>query len=524
MAVFSELGLAPHLMDAITEMGFTEPTPIQAQMIPLVLEGKRDCIGVAATGTGKTAAFGLPLLQGLAPAKIFPQVLILCPTRELCLQICKQMQAYAKYHKNVFIVAIYGGANAYGQIKDLERNPSVVVGTPGRILDMINRKKLHLQEIATVVLDEADEMLSMGFKEDLDAILAEAPAERRTLLFAATLSAGVKRVAQNAMKNPVMVEAKHKETKSSTIHFQYCFCLSEHKWIALRRFLDTLPDAYGIIFCRTRLDTQSLADKLLALGYNAESLHGDLNQQAREQVMHRFRKKHIKLLIATDVAARGIDVQNLSHVFHYQIPEQPEVFVHRSGRTGRAGKNGISIAIASSRDLMLIRRIQQEHHITMDLVPIPTAQEVKVIALRQLVDRVQASAETPHANQKLLHDAFTKVSKEALLSYLLDREPKLTNMHEAADAEYDDINKNPRPTHPREGSDVRDSRSGSRFNSRFGSRTGNQRAGQYGPRRHEKFSEKFSGKSAKKHKVNPSAPPKQESPFHTPFKKKRPSE
>jgi ATP-dependent RNA helicase DeaD len=487
MTVFSELGLAPFLMDAIDEMGFVEPTPIQAQIIPLVLEGERDCIGVAATGTGKTAAFGLPLLQKLTPESILPQALILCPTRELCMQITRELQSFAKHRKGINIVAVYGGASAYGQIKDLERNPSIVVGTPGRVVDLINRKKLFLSEISTVVLDEADEMLSMGFKDDLEAILSEAPEERRTMLFTATLSADVKRVAQHAMKNPAMVEAKHlKETKPSTIHFQYCLCSAEHKWVALRRFLDTLPEAYGIIFCRTRIDTQSLADKLLAHGYNAEALHGDLNQEAREQVMHRFRRKHTRLLVATDVAARGIDVQNLSHVFHFAIPEQPEIFVHRSGRTGRAGKSGISIAIASTRDLFLIRRIQQEHHLTMDLVPIPTAQQVKAIGLQQLVERISAAAETPHASLKELPPAFSGLTKEALLSYILAREQKIGS----PETELDDINKSARPTHPREKGGYHESRPKGKFNDRFGSRFNKPRGSGYGPRQHENAAER----------------------------------
>ena len=343
---FSEIGLNKNIQKAITDLGFDTPTPIQQESIPYLLENKNDLIALAQTGTGKTAAFGLPVLHKIDVERKFPQAIILCPTRELCLQIAKDMETYAKYTKGLKITAVYGGASIMPQIKSLKSGTQIVVGTPGRVIDLINRKSLKLQDIEFVVLDEADEMLNMGFKDDLDTILAETPSEKQTLLFSATMPKEVMRITKDYMFSPKRIEVAKRNEGASTVEHHYYMVNARDKYKALRRICDVNPEIYGIIFCRTRRETKEVSDKLMQDGYNADAIHGELSQSQRDHVMGRFRKRNLQILVATDVAARGIDINELSHVINYNLPDDNEIYIHRSGRTGRAGNKGISIIIS----------------------------------------------------------------------------------------------------------------------------------------------------------------------------------
>lgn len=456
MISFDQLELNSQLKETLKKLEFSTPTPIQAKVIPILLEGKRDCVGIASTGTGKTAAFALPLLHHLDVQKSYPQAIILCPTRELCLQIAREFERFATGLRGVKIAAIYGGSSMFKQISSLEQGAQIIVGTPGRVIDLIERRHLKLQNIHTMVLDEADEMLSMGFKEDIESILESAPKTHRTLLFTATFSRAIRQIADTMMQEPIHIEIEKKSIDLSSINYQYSLCAGEHKWVALRRYLDTSPDTHAIIFCRTRMETQSLSDKLVSYGYAAEPIHGDLSQDAREHAMRRFRTKITRLLVATDVAARGIDVQNLTHIFHYQIPEQSEVFVHRSGRTGRAGSSGISLTIACPSDMRLLHRIEKEQHIPFTLINIPSASEVKNTALQNLVERIKNQSEELVESAQSFHQAFNAVHKDHLIAYILNKEGIFKDSG-SQPSEPEDINKSPRPM----GSD-RDSRGGGR--------------------------------------------------------------
>lgn len=427
MIPFKELGLRAEILATLEKIGFEVSTPIQGKVIPILLQDEQDCVGIASTGTGKTAAFALPILNNLDPAAKQPKALILCPTRELCMQISQEIERFASQLKGVKIATIYGGASTYKQILSLEKGAQIVVGTPGRVLDLVNRKHLKFSQIETVVLDEADEMLSMGFKEDLESILKAVPEIHRTLLFTATFSKAIKQIANTLMKDPIQVEVENKQKTTNNITYHYCSCFGEHKWLALRRYLDTLTEIHGIVFCKTRLDTQALADKLLAHGYAAEPIHGDLSQDAREHAMRRFRSKLTKLLIATDVAARGIDVKDLTHIFHYQLPEQPEVFVHRSGRTGRAGKSGITLAIVSPGEMRLLQRIEREQKIPFQLVKIPSHQEVLHTSLKLLIEKVVATGEAHRNASAPFQNLFHSVHKEDLITYILAKDGFVKN-------------------------------------------------------------------------------------------------
>ena len=334
---FSETGLKKELLKSVNNLGFEVPTPIQEQVIPYLLNEKRDLVALAQTGTGKTASFGLPILQKIEIKNIQPQAIILSPTRELCIQITKDIKSYATYLKKINITAVYGGANIQTQIKSLKIGSQIVVGTPGRVIDLIKRKVLKLQSIKYVVLDEADEMLNMGFKDDLDTILSSTPSAKQSLLFSATMPKEVLRISKNYMSNPNKIEvAKRNQGADNVEHFYY-MVNARDKYQALRRICDINPEIYGIVFCRTRRETKEIADKLMQDKYNADALHGDLSQAQRDHVMNKFRKRHLQLLVATDVAARGIDINELSHVINYNLPDDNEVYIHRSGRTGRAG-------------------------------------------------------------------------------------------------------------------------------------------------------------------------------------------
>jgi ATP-dependent RNA helicase DeaD len=359
MNPFSTLGIRHDIVNAITELGFENPTPIQEQAIPVLLSGSNDFVGLAQTGTGKTAAFGLPLLELLDFSQNYPQALILCPTRELCLQITNDLKNYAKNVPDVHVVAVYGGAAISDQLRQIKRGVQIVVATPGRMLDIINRKAVDFTKVKYVVLDEADEMLNMGFQEDIDQILFTTPEDKKTWLFSATMPGEVRRIAKKYMTDPFELTMGTKNTGNVNIEHEYYVVKARDKYAAFKRIVDFNPEIFGIVFCRTKIETQEIAEALMKDGYNADSLHGDLSQQQRDRVMKRYRDRSLQLLIATDVAARGIDVNDVTHVINYSLPDEIENYTHRSGRTARAGKSGISIAIINSKESGKIRQIER---------------------------------------------------------------------------------------------------------------------------------------------------------------------
>lgn len=385
---FTEMGLSPDTLKSVQALGFETPTPIQEQAIPILLEGERDFIGLASTGTGKTAAFGLPLLERIDPDASFPQGIILCPTRELCLQITDDLKNYSRHRSGLNVVAVYGGSPIMTQIRELKRGAQIIVATPGRLLDLIERRVARLEQVSMVVLDEADEMLNMGFKDELDAILSKAPKERLTWLFSATMAKGVARIAANYQKDPVEVSVGGRNESAANIE-HLCFMIHEKdRYQALKRILDFLPDIYGLVFCRTRAETQQVAEKLMADGYQAESLHGDLSQTQRDAVMRKFRQKTITILVATDVAARGIDVDDITHVIHYKLSDEVAAYTHRSGRTARAGKSGVSIALINMHERRRIVELERRNNIKISLEKIPDGRAICENRMIALLNRV----------------------------------------------------------------------------------------------------------------------------------------
>ncbi|MDZ8119474.1 DEAD/DEAH box helicase [Pontiella agarivorans] len=384
---FSDLGLSPDTLKSIQLLGFETPTPIQEQAIPILLEGSKDFVGLASTGTGKTAAFGLPLLERVDPSNDMPQGIILSPTRELCLQIADDLKKFARHH-HVKITAVYGGSNISTQIRDLKRGTQIIVATPGRLLDLIERRAAKLDQVSVVVLDEADEMLNMGFKDELDAILEKAPEDRVTWLFSATMAKGVARIAANYQTDPVEVSVGGRNEAAANIE-HFCFMVHEKdRYPALKRILDYLPEIYGVIFCRTRAETQTVAEKLMADGYSAEALHGELSQAQRDAVMRKFRTKTVQMLVATDVAARGIDVNDITHVIHYKLSDETAAYTHRSGRTARAGKSGVSIALINMHERRRIGELERRNNIRIKLEKIPDAKAICENQLLALIHRV----------------------------------------------------------------------------------------------------------------------------------------
>lgn len=424
MPTFKELGLRTEIIQALDELGFEQPTEIQEKAVPQVLTSKTDLIALAQTGTGKTAAFGLPVLEQLDTESGNIQSIILCPTRELCLQITKDMQSFAKF-MDLKTVAVYGGASIETQIRALKKGCHVVVGTPGRTVDLINRRVLKLQGVNYVVLDEADEMLSMGFKDDLDTILAETPKEKQTLLFSATMPKGIRDIVKRYMNNPAEVTAGTKNAGATNVEHHYYLVNARDKYECLKRLADVNPKIYGIVFCRTRRETKEIADKLMQDGYNADAIHGDLSQQQRDSVMGRFRKRSLQILVATDVAARGLDVTDLTHVINLSLPDEEEVYIHRSGRTGRAGKKGISIAIIHGRERGKLKSVERKlkKQFTQQLVP--TGKEICEKQLYAIVDRLgkmeinegQIEPFLPAIMQQLGH-----LTKEDLIKHLVSFE------------------------------------------------------------------------------------------------------
>jgi ATP-dependent RNA helicase DeaD len=388
MLTFKELGLNKNIIKALTDLGYENPTEIQSKAIPQVLNATDDLKAFAQTGTGKTAAFSLPILEQIDTNSKDTQAIILSPTRELAIQIAKNIEEFSTKIDNFRVTAIYGGSNIEEQIRKLKKGSQIVVGTPGRTVDLINRKQLKLSNIKWLVLDEADEMLNMGFKDELDKVLAVTPKEKQTLLFSATFPKEVESIAKNYMNNPVEITAGKKNKGTDQVSHQYYVVSERNRYAALKRIADVNTDIYGIIFCRTRRETQEVADKLIKDGYNADALHGDLSQAQRDSVMGKFRKKHLQLLVATDVAARGLDVNDLTHVINHKLPDQIESYTHRSGRTGRAGKEGISIAIVTQREKGKLRPIERIIGKKFVSTPIPTGKEICQNQLLKLIDKV----------------------------------------------------------------------------------------------------------------------------------------
>lgn len=388
MNPFIELGIRHDIVNAITELGFEKPTPIQEQSIPVLLTGSNDFVGLAQTGTGKTAAFGLPLLELLNFEENSPQALILCPTRELCLQIANDIKNYSKKMDNVHVVAVYGGASISDQLRTIRRGVQIVVATPGRMLDIINRGAINFSGVKFVVLDEADEMLNMGFQEDIDSILSTTPETKKTWLFSATMPTEVRRIAKKYMHEPFELTMGEKNTGNINIEHEYYIVRARDKYAAFKRIVDFNPDIFGIVFCRTKIETQDIAEALMKDGYNADSLHGDLSQQQRDKVMKRYRERNLQLLIATDVAARGIDVNDVTHVINYSLPDEVENYTHRSGRTARAGKTGVSIAIVNAKELGKIRQIERVIGKKFNKAEIPTGFDVCEKQLFSIVHKI----------------------------------------------------------------------------------------------------------------------------------------
>ncbi len=389
MLTFNELGLSPNVLKGIQELGFTNPTPIQEKIIPLIFNSSQDIVGLAQTGTGKTAAFGLPVLERADVADKNVQTLILAPTRELCMQIAKDLQTYARHLPAITIVPVYGGANIDTQIRALKSGAQIIVATPGRMVDLINRKVAKIANVNTVVLDEADEMLNMGFREELDTILEKTPSTKRTLLFSATMSKEVTRISKNYLNDPLQVTMGTQNAGAENVRHVYYLVHAKDRYQALKRIADINPDIYGIVFCRTRRETQEVADKLIKDGYNSDALHGDLSQAQRDHVMNRFRNRTLQMLVATDVAARGIDVNDITHVINYNLPDDNEVYTHRSGRTGRAQKHGISISLVNYREKSRIPQIEKIIQKKCERLPVPTGAEICQKQLFKLIDKME---------------------------------------------------------------------------------------------------------------------------------------
>ena len=390
MSQFTDFGLNPALLKAIKELGFENPMPIQEKTIPVLLEKDVDFVGLAQTGTGKTAAFGLPLLNKIDETQRCVQALILCPTRELCMQITRDLRNYAKYIPEILIVPVYGGASIEVQFKDLAKKPQIIVATPGRLRDMIRRNRVDFSNVKTMILDEADEMLNMGFQEEVDDILEYMPKEgRHTMLFSATMPKEVEAILNKYMTDPVKVAVGERNSGTANVDHIYYMMAAKDRYMVLKRIIDYTPAIYGIIFCRTKVETQEIADNLIQDGYNAAALHGDLSQAMRDNVMDHFRKRSLQLLVATDVAARGIDVKELTHIINYNLPDDIETYVHRSGRTGRADKRGICLSLINLREKSKIKRIEKIVGRPFEKAMIPTGKEVCEKQLFNHIDRIE---------------------------------------------------------------------------------------------------------------------------------------
>jgi len=419
MNLFSESNLSPDIIKAVGELGYEKPTEIQKQTIPFILSDIRDLIALAQTGTGKTAAFSLPILDMIDDTSRKIQLLVLAPTRELALQIAKDIKNYTKYLPNIKTVAVYGGSSITDQIRNLREKPQIIVGTPGRVIDLINRKALDFSQIHWLVLDEADEMLSMGFKDDLETILSETPETKQTLLFSATMNKEVERISKNYLTNPHRISVGSINAVKKNIKHEYYVVNYRQKKEALKRLIDANPNQYSIIFCRTKMETQDVADFLMQNGYAADALHGDLSQAQRDTVMKKFRLKNIDILVATDVAARGLDVNSLTHVIHYSLPDDPEVFVHRSGRTGRAGKDGISMALIKPEETRKLNQIKGQTKIEIVEKQIPKGEDIIKAQVAGVFEQLFTEHEDFFDFDDSLIPDLSNFSKEELVHQLL---------------------------------------------------------------------------------------------------------
>ena len=425
MTTFQDLGVRDDLLRGIAEMGFETPMPVQEKVIPVLLSGDHDLVALAQTGTGKTAAFGLPVIQRVDTAVREPQALVLAPTRELCLQIASDLADFSKYTPDLSIIPVYGGSSIESQIRALRHGAHIIVATPGRLIDLITRGVVKLDKVNTVVLDEADEMLNMGFVDSITDILTHVPDERKMLLFSATMPAEVARIAKRFMKNPEEIVIGTRNEGAKNVRHIYYMVNARDKYLALKRIADNSPNIYAIVFCRTRRDTQEIADKLIQDGYNADSLHGDLSQQQRDIVMKKFRDGVISLLVATDVAARGLDVDDLTHVINYGLPDDTAVYTHRSGRTGRAGKTGVSVAIIHSREKGKLREIERIIGKTFERKEVPTPEHIIEKQLYNLADRIEKVEVNEEEINRYLPGVLKKLSwlsTEDLLKRVLSLE------------------------------------------------------------------------------------------------------
>lgn len=415
---FEDLGLNEQILSSIAELGFETPTPIQEKAIPVLISGEKDFIGLAQTGTGKTAAFGLPLLQLIDVKEKYPQALIVCPTRELCIQIVNDINLFKKNVRGVHVVAVYGGASIGMQIRDIKKGVQIVVATPGRLIDLIERKAINLEQIKYVVLDEADEMLNMGFQDDIEFILQNTPNREATWLFSATMPPEIRKVSKRYMNSPVEVTVGKANTGNKNIDHQYYVTSAHQRYETLKRLIDFHPGIYGLIFTRTKADAQEIAEKLTREGYDIDALHGDLTQQQRDKVMGQFRDKSLQLLIATDVAARGIDVQGITHVINYELPDDVEVYTHRSGRTGRAGNTGISMSIVHTRELYKLKQIERMVQQPFHRFEIPNGKDVCRKQFFFFMEKL-LQADISHGDYEtyvpMLSEKFADITKEEVL-------------------------------------------------------------------------------------------------------------
>ena len=453
MTTFEALGLKPEILQSIQELGFENPTPIQEQAIPVLLSGTKDFVGLAQTGTGKTAAFGLPLLQLMEPKDRFPQALIVCPTRELCLQITNDLTTFKKHVKGIYSEAVYGGASITMQMRNLRQGVQIVVATPGRLIDLIERKAINLEKVKYVVLDEADEMLNMGFRDDIDFVLKNTINRESIWLFSATMPPEVRAISKNYMDSPKEITVGKKNSGNVNIDHQYYITAASHRYEALKRLIDFNPGMYGIIFTRTKADAQDISEKLSKNGYDIEALHGDLTQQQRDKVMGRFRNKTLQLLIATDVAARGIDVDGITHVINYELPDDMEVYTHRSGRTARAGKSGICLSLCHVKETYKIRQLEKMTNASFHRLDIPSGKDVCRKQFFHFMEKLM-QADISHGDYETylpdLLQKFEDVSKEEILQrvaalefshflkYYEDAEDLNTRMETRQRSQFDD--------------------------------------------------------------------------------------
>ena len=434
---FSKFSLKGELIKAIKELGFNQPTPIQQRVIPHLISSNQDLIASAQTGTGKTAAFGLPLLDSINIRDTNVQAIILCPTRELCIQITNDLKTYSKYIKMINILAVYGGAKIEKQIKSLKKGPQIVVGTPGRTKDLIRRKKLIIGKIDRLILDEADEILSMGFKDDLETIIKATSKNRQTLLFSATMTPKVVEVTKKYMRNSLEISVASANKTADKVQHVFYMVQAKDRYEVVKRIADMNPNIYGIVFCRTRRETKEVANKLMYDNYNADTIHGELSQAQRDDVMSRFRKRKIQILVATDVAARGLDVEDLTHVINYNFPDDDEIYIHRSGRTGRAGKKGISIVIIHEREIRKLKNIERISGITFSKKLVPNGLEICKKRLYALIDKIEKVEVNENQIEPFLPYIYEKLN-------LLDREKLIKHFVSAEFNRYLSYYKNSR--------------------------------------------------------------------------------